>query len=197
MTAPSVSSSSHAATASPDIDERDLLPRVLQRDDAAWRELVRRFSGDLRATVAATSDDALTEQDVSDVLGDFWLRLLEDDMKRLRAFDSTRGVPLATWLCVRAGQLAFERWVRRRAEPEMVPIAHARSIAGPESSSRPTGIMMRVEDVAERWDLNVKTVYAMIQRGEIAARRCGRVVRIPRRVVESFEQASVASERGK
>ena len=46
--------------------------------------------------------------------------------------------------------------------------------------------------IAERWDLNTKTVYAMIERGELAARRCGRVIRVPRHVVESFEQASVA-----
>jgi excisionase family DNA binding protein len=52
--------------------------------------------------------------------------------------------------------------------------------------------MMRVEEVAERWDLNVKTVYAMIARGELPARRCGRVLRVPRAVVESMEQASVA-----
>jgi excisionase family DNA binding protein len=57
--------------------------------------------------------------------------------------------------------------------------------------------MMRVEDVAARWDVNVKTLYAMIKRGELPARRFGRVVRVPRFVVESFEQASVAPERKK
>ena len=57
--------------------------------------------------------------------------------------------------------------------------------------------MMKVEEVAERWDLNPKTVYGMIERGELVSRRCGRVIRVPRHVVESFEQASVASERGK
>jgi excisionase family DNA binding protein len=56
--------------------------------------------------------------------------------------------------------------------------------------------MLRVEDVAVRWGLNVKTVYAMIERGELVARRFGRVLRIPRAVVESIEQASVAPEEG-
>lgn len=52
---------------------------------------------------------------------------------------------------------------------------------------------MRVEDVAARWALNPKTVYAMIERGELIARRFGRVLRVPRSLVESIEQASVAS----
>ena len=53
--------------------------------------------------------------------------------------------------------------------------------------------MLRVEDVAARWKLNVKTVYAMIERGELSARRFGRVLRVPRALVESLEQASVVS----
>jgi excisionase family DNA binding protein len=55
--------------------------------------------------------------------------------------------------------------------------------------------MLRVEEVARRWDLNVKTVYGMIERKELPARRCGRVLRVPRSVVESYEQASVTPER--
>jgi excisionase family DNA binding protein len=56
--------------------------------------------------------------------------------------------------------------------------------------------MLRVEEVAKRWGLDRKTVYAMIERGQISARRCGRLVRIPRKVIESFElQASVVPER--
>ena len=51
--------------------------------------------------------------------------------------------------------------------------------------------MMRVEDLAKRWDLNVKTIYAMIERGELTARRFGRALRVPRSVVDSLEQASV------
>lgn len=63
----------------------------------------------------------------------------------------------------------------------------ARHPQAPESKST----MMRVEDLAKRWDLNVKTIYAMIERGELTARRFGRVLRVPRSVVDSLEQASV------
>jgi len=53
--------------------------------------------------------------------------------------------------------------------------------------------MMRVDELARRWDLNVKTIYAMIERGELTARRFGRVLRVPRSVVDSLEQASAVS----
>ena len=62
---------------------------------------------------------------------------------------------------------------------------------------REPAMMMRVEDVAARWDVSTKTVYGMIDRGDLAARRCGRVLRVPRRVIESFEQASVAPGKAK
>jgi excisionase family DNA binding protein len=56
--------------------------------------------------------------------------------------------------------------------------------------------LLRVEDVAHRWGIDRKTIYAMIHRGELVSRRCGRLVRIPRNIVESFEiQASVSPER--
>ncbi len=54
--------------------------------------------------------------------------------------------------------------------------------------------MFRVEEVAARWRLNVKTIYSMIERGELTARRFGRVIRVPRAAVEKIEQASVAPE---
>jgi excisionase family DNA binding protein len=77
---------------------------------------------------------------------------------------------------------------------------HAGSASGSDNAtSAAVGVrstsMLRVEDVAARWDLNVKTIYGMIERGELAARRFGRVLRIPRQLVESLEQASVAPER--
>jgi len=50
--------------------------------------------------------------------------------------------------------------------------------------------MFSVEEVAARWSVSPKTIYGMIQRREIVARKIGRILRIPRAVVESVEQAS-------
>ncbi|HEX4461154.1 MAG TPA: helix-turn-helix domain-containing protein, partial [Polyangia bacterium] len=66
----------------------------------------------------------------------------------------------------------------------------------PEVAPAAERTLLRVEEVARRWGLDRKTIYGMIERGEITARRCGRLVRIPRKAIESFEsQASVAPER--
>lgn len=177
------------------LDDAALLAGVLARDEAAWREFVRRFSPALRDAVRATTDEPMQEQDVSDVLGDFWLRMIDDDMRRLRAFDPSRGVALDSWLAIRAAQVAYERTTAERAGPRFEPLEEARHVPAPAPPIERRSVLMRVEEVAERWDLNVKTVYGMIDRGELAARRCGRLVRVPRRVVESFEQASVVPQR--
>jgi len=50
--------------------------------------------------------------------------------------------------------------------------------------------MLSVEEVASRWSVSAKTIYGMIQRREIVARKIGRILRIPRAVVELLEQAS-------
>lgn len=47
--------------------------------------------------------------------------------------------------------------------------------------------MLSVDEVASRWGLNRKTVYELIQRGELPSRRFGRSLRIPRAVVEEME----------
>jgi excisionase family DNA binding protein len=49
---------------------------------------------------------------------------------------------------------------------------------------------MTVPELADRWGVNVKTIYGMIERKELAVMRVGRLLRIPSKVVESYEQAS-------
>jgi excisionase family DNA binding protein len=188
----------------PRVDHRcstddDLLLAVLERDELAWREFERRFSAPLHDAVVAATDPPLADDEVDDVVADFWLRLLERDMQRLRSYDARRGTPLATWLALRISQVAYKRARRQCAEPHTVPLQDIEEVADLRASPLPDlrrhGPMMRVEDVAKRWDLNVKTVYGMIERGELPARRCGRVLRVPKHVVESAEQGRVVSPR--
>jgi excisionase family DNA binding protein len=94
---------------------------------------------------------------------------------------------------MQASQVAHSFLAKRG--PTTISIDDVPPIADRPRLPRPAPQMMRVEEVAERWDLNVKTVYAMIARGELPARRFGRLMRVPRRVVESLEQASVVPEK--
>jgi excisionase family DNA binding protein len=177
------------------LDDLSLIERVLRRDERAWHQLIRQFEPTLRALLAEGGGHAPIE--VDDILGDLWLRLMDNDMRRLRAFAASRSAPLSAWLAMQASQVAFTHAQRRRDEPVTVPLDHVPEIADTRHSPAPAPRLMRVEEVAERWDLNVKTVYAMIERGELISRRCGRLIRVPRHVVESFEQASVAPDRSR
>lgn len=47
--------------------------------------------------------------------------------------------------------------------------------------------MMTVDDVATRWGVRARTIYAMIADGKIKALRVGRLVRISRSHVEFLE----------
>lgn len=82
-----------------------LLEAVLARDARAWRELVRRHEGKLRDAIrdAGSDERGFTDSEIDDVLGDFWLLLLENDLCRLRDF---RGNDLSGWLAMMACQVA-------------------------------------------------------------------------------------------
>lgn len=169
-------------------DDMTLIERVLRRDEQAWRELVSANEPTLRALIQ--ENEELSEADAEDVLAELWLRVLDDDRQRLRRFAATRPATLGAWLAMQASQVAHAFMAKRG--PTTISIDELPPIADRPTLPRPSPRMMKVEEVAERWDLNTKTVYGMIERGELAARRCGRVIRVPRHVVESFEQASVA-----
>jgi excisionase family DNA binding protein len=166
--------------------DASLLRAVLDGDEDAWRALVVRYHDALREVVreASSTIRPLTDAEIEAVLTDAWRRLVEDDKRRLRAFKPERGAALLAWLTIHVAEIAHEH-MRRNGQP---------ATEAPPRRFHP-GTMMRVEEVAARWDLNPKTVYGMIERGELRARRCGRVLRVPRWAVESFEQASVAPER--
>jgi excisionase family DNA binding protein len=48
-------------------------------------------------------------------------------------------------------------------------------------------VMMTVEEVAERWGVNPRTIYGMIKKGRLKALNVGRLVRISRSHVEFLE----------
>ena len=159
MSTPTAAAVSATTTAA---DDDDLIVRVLRRDERAWRQLVRRYEPTLRSLLG--DDDEVAPAQVDDVLGDLWLRLMEDDMRRLRAFAASKS-SLAAWLAMQASQVAHA-FVTKRG-PTTISIDDVPPIADRPRLPRPAPQMMRVEEVAERWDLNVKTVYAMIARGEL------------------------------
>lgn len=164
-----------------------LLERVLRKEEGAWRELVRSNEPALRALF----EEGMSPAEIDDIIGETWLRVLDDDLRRLRRFTIARPATLDAWLAMQASQVAHE--LRAKRGPMMVPLDAIPQVADTRKPPEPASKLMRVEEVASRWEINVKTIYAMVQRGELRAVRLGRVLRIPRSVVESFEQGRAVS----
>lgn len=88
------------------LDESSLLAAVIANDQRAWSELVRRYQPALRDVVR---DIVEVESEIDDVLGTFWLQMVEDDMRWLRAFTPSRNASLLKWLTIHLSHLAHER----------------------------------------------------------------------------------------
>jgi excisionase family DNA binding protein len=179
-----------ASTDARELDDARLVRAAVAHDLSAWRELMRRHTAALLE--AARDAGSSTEVDADELVARLWRWLADDDMRQLRAFDATRGAALLSWLAVRLCRLANAPSAAP-ASPADAPPEPPRDTSGADYADSP---FLTVDAVARRWALDRKTVYAMIERGQLSARRCGRLVRIPRKLIESFEsQASVDPER--
>lgn len=128
-------------TASKERDDGTLLRLALENDQRAWREFVRRHDDMMRevareATAAAGFDEAR----VDDVVGEAWLALLEGDMRRLRAYDPARGVPLAAWLALQATRAASKHLRQQGREPEFMSLDYAEGLPATPS---PAAVVQR------------------------------------------------------
>jgi hypothetical protein len=121
------------------LDDGSLVERVIERDERAWRELVRRFDQPLRDVVAhaTTATHQLESDEIDDVLGEFWLWLVEDNRKRLRTFDRSRGTSVLTWLTFLVSHVAHEHVFRKRQEPATERLDAVREVMDPRPLPEP------------------------------------------------------------
>lgn len=105
-------------------DDEVLLDRLLKARSevdrqAAWRELVQRFSRLIASCVRRAFERwrvRPTDEDVDDLVSEVWIALLHDDLRRLRAFDATRGARLSTFVGLIATNVAIDRLRLRRID---------------------------------------------------------------------------------
>ena len=120
-----------------EVTDGELLDAMLRRDNRAWTELMRRFDPLLRIVVRRrlirSMGTVLASDAVDDVMGAFYLDLVERDMRKLRTWgDGPRRAKLSTWLTMIAGQIAVEH-VRQVNVGQHVAIEHEalmRRVAG-------------------------------------------------------------------
>lgn len=101
--------------------ETELLTRLLDRDESAWAEFVRRYRRLIYSCVLRVTDKVRTEAgalDVDDIYAEVLLGLLRDDMRKLRLYDPARGTKLSSWIGLIAINSAYDylRGVARRTQ---------------------------------------------------------------------------------
>ncbi len=102
----------------------ELLERVLDHQSDAWAELLHRYRALIhRCITKATSrvGAQLCPDDQDEIFCELCMNLLRDDMRKLRAFDPTRGVKLSTWLGLLSINTAYDCLRRRARYPLLAP----------------------------------------------------------------------------
>ena len=97
-----------------------LLGRVLDGENSAWQELLRRYRGLVYRCISKATGRVgaqLCEDDQDEIFAEFCMNLLRKDMKKLRAFDPDRGVKLSTWLGLLAINTAYDCLRKRSRYP--------------------------------------------------------------------------------
>lgn len=59
-------------------------------------------------------------------------------------------------------------------------------------AATPSSTTMTIDELAERWRVDRKSLYEMVRSGDLPVIRIGRLVRVSLRTVESLEQPGVA-----
>jgi RNA polymerase sigma-70 factor (ECF subfamily) len=84
-----------------------------------WAEFVRRYQRLLMSCVLKVLrryGATFSRDDLDDLVGDVWLTLLRDDMKKLRQYDASRGYRIASFLGLVATNCTIDHLRARQAE---------------------------------------------------------------------------------
>lgn len=127
-----------------------LLHEVLNGDDRAWRELLRRYRSLIyRCITKVTSrvSMALCEDDLDEIHAELCMNLLRDDMKKLRAYDPNRGVKLSTWVGMLAVNTAYDHLRKRARFPRL---AQSEATSPEPASAEPSPLDLLLGDERRR-----------------------------------------------
>jgi RNA polymerase sigma-70 factor, ECF subfamily len=112
-----------------DLTDRELLARMLERDEIAWREFHRRYDRLIYRCIHKVTDRfraVLGSDDVGEIFAQLLLNLTSRDMHRLRAFRPEHGNKLGTWIGMLATNTAWDhlRAISRRPSHTELSEAH-------------------------------------------------------------------------
>lgn len=108
--------------------DREVLDACIAKDQRAWRELVRRFDDPLRGVAYKSLEhliECLPSDFKDDVMGAFWLKVVDNDMGALRSFDWNEGEGLYYWFSKIVAQRAMQYAAMVLNQPDFAPIEDA------------------------------------------------------------------------
>jgi RNA polymerase sigma-70 factor (ECF subfamily) len=114
----------HAPSAKTAETDHELLCRVLDHQSDAWTELLRRYRCLIHRCISKATGRVgaqLCPDDQDEIFCELCMNLLRDDMRKLRAYDPTRGVKLSTWLGLLSINTAYDHLRRRARFPMLAP----------------------------------------------------------------------------
>lgn len=172
--------------------ESELLERLLASDAVAWRELNHRYARLITSCiqrVVGRFSRRVGADAVEEIYATFSLKLLANDMHKLRSFEPSRGNKLGTWLGMLATHCAYDYLRGVRREPSAVCLTEAESVGSEREDPCESAMLneraelvrqllsdfserdrqfvalyfgdgLSPERVAERLGISVKTVYS-------------------------------------
>src|SRR5262249_4387795 len=90
--------------------DRALLDACIRKDERAWEELQRRYDDSLRGAAYKMLQPwhkSIPSDFRDDILGAFYLKLVENDMAAVRSFDWEKGAALFKWFAFLVAQSAI------------------------------------------------------------------------------------------
>src|SRR5215471_5085162 len=114
-------------------EEIALLKALLNGRRDRWTEFTRRYERLITSCVLRTLrryDAVFSRDDLEDLVGEVWVALLRDDLKKLRAYRPEKGFRLASWIALIATNTTIDRLRARQAED-----TYLEDLAAPDPAS--------------------------------------------------------------
>lgn len=126
-------------TSSHEPDE-ELLERLCQDDESAWREFNDRFANVIYGCIhrVLCRFVATDQEDAREIYATLCVQLLSNDKRKLKSFEAGRGMRLSSWLGLLATHATYDYLRRVRREPHRTTLTEAEqlgsSLPGPHES---------------------------------------------------------------
>jgi hypothetical protein len=111
--------------------DREVLDACIANNQRAWRELLRRYDGPLRGAVYKRLhhlEGRIPSDYRDDVMGAFWLKVVDRNMGALRSFDWNEGKALYKWFAKLVNQCATEYATMMLDHMDYAPIENAHEV---------------------------------------------------------------------